>query len=491
MTSPGLSWILPRSRPRGGCPEPRAPTRPLQRRPHAGRSVPGRTAVARLGHGAGRGGSQRRPGGAAVNRMWVLPALLVVAGVVAALGLSEIDKAAGYDLVPASVVGTATTARQVLSLLAQAVLNLATVVLSLTLVAVQLAMGQFSPRIVRALQSDRRNQAAIGVFLGTFSYALFAMRKIDDQHNQVPGLTVLVAYLLGLACLVGLLVYIHQVSQSLRVAGIIDLVGDETRAQLERHFPPDADAPPPDDGAPGVQVVYACTSGAVVLIDRDALVEAARAAGACVELVPMMGDFVPAGAPLARISGGVVPEDAVLRHVRLERERTHEHDPAYGIRKLVDIAERAISEPFDDPTTAVQAIDRLHDCLRLLAGRRLPSGRYTDAADVPRLLVRELQWPGYVRLAFDEVRLVAARNPQTARRLRAALLDLLDAAPARRRPPLERQLRLLEAAVARQFDDDADVEAAATPDVQGIGSGPDLVSTPSNGARPAGREARR
>jgi uncharacterized membrane protein len=426
-----------------------------------------------------------------VNRIWVLPALLVVAGVVAALGLSEIDKAAGYDLVPVSVVGTATTAQQVLSLLAQAVLNLATVVLSLTLVAVQLAMGQFSPRIVRALQADRRNQAAIGVFLGTFAYAMLAMREVDDQRNQVPGLTVLVGYLLGLACLVGLLVYIHQVSQSLRVGGIIDLVGDETRAQLEQRFPADTEAPPADDGPPGVQVVYACTSGAVVLIGHEALVEAARSAGACIELVPMMGDFVPADGPLARISGGVVPAEAVQQHVRLDRERTHEHDPAYGIRKLVDIAERASSDPFDDPTTTVQAIDRLHDCLRLLARRRLPSGRYTDAAGEPRLLVRELQWPGYVRLAFDEVRLVAAQNPQTARRLRAALLDLLAAAPEDRRPPLERQLRLLEAAVARHFDDDADVDAAATPDVQGIGSGPDLVSTPWNGARRAGTAARR
>lgn len=426
-----------------------------------------------------------------VNRIWVLPALLVLTGVVGALGLSEIDKAAGYDLVPQSVVGTASTAQQVLSLLASAVLNLATVVLSLTLVAVQLAMGQFSPRIVRALQSDRRNQAAIGVFLGTFAYAMLAMRAVDDEHSRVPGLTVLVAYVLGLACLVGLLVYIHQVSQSLRVAGIIDLVGDETRAQLERRFPPDADVPSTDDRALGVQVVDAPRSGVIVLIDHEALVEAARAAGACVELVPMMGDFVPQGAPLARVEGGVVPADAVVRHVHLADERTHEHDPAYGIRKLVDIAERAIAEPFDDPTTTVQAIDRLHDCLRLLAGRRLPSGTYADAEGAPRLLVRELQWPGYVRLAFDEVRLVAARNPQTARRLRAALLDLLDAAPAPRRPPLERQLRLLEAAVVRNFDDDADADAAATPDVQGLGSGPDLVSTPWNGARPADSAARR
>src|SRR3954452_16075317 len=199
----------------------------------------------------------------------------------------------------------------------------------------------------------------------------------------------------------------------------------------------------------------------------------------------MMGDFVPAGAPLVRVRDGVVPEDAVLAHVRLEDERTHEHDPAYGIRKLVDIAERASADPFDDPTTTVQAIDRLHDCLRLLAGRRLPSGRYTDAAGAPRLLVRELQWPGYVRLAFDEVRLVASQNPQTARRLRAALLDLLDAAPDDRRPPLERQLRLLEAAVTRHCDDDADVGGGRTPDIQALGWGPDLVGTRCTGARRA------
>src|SRR3954449_10489190 len=221
-------------------------------------------------------------GGHAVNRMWVLPALLVVAGVVAALGLSAIDRSAGYDLVPTSVVGTASDAQQVLSLLAGAVLNLATVVLTLTLVAVQLAMGQVSPRIVRALQADRRNQAAIGVFLGTFAYAMLAMREIDDQHSRVPGLTVLFAYVLGLACLVGLLVYIHQVSQSLRVAGIIDLVGDETRAQLDRRFPPEATQSA--DGATDGRVVHARASGVVTLIDRDALVHAAGATGACIEL---------------------------------------------------------------------------------------------------------------------------------------------------------------------------------------------------------------
>ena len=44
------------------------------------------------------------------------------------------------------------------------------------------------------------------------------------------------------------------------------------------------------------------------------------------------------------------------------------------------------------------------------------------------------------------------------------------------RPALDRQLRLLEAAVRRQFPDEEDVVASLTLDQQGIGSGPDVCT---------------
>ena len=54
---------------------------------------------------------------------------------------------------------------------------------------------------------------------------------------------------------------------------------------------------------------------------------------------------------------------------------------------LVDIAERSLADsPFQDPTTAVQAIDRLHDCLRQLAPRPFPDGAYRDADGEVRLI---------------------------------------------------------------------------------------------------------
>jgi uncharacterized membrane protein len=92
-------------------------------------------------------------------------------------------------------------------------------------------------------------------------------------------------------------------------------------------------------------------------------------------LLPAFGDFVCAGAPLLRIEGKPSSdfESAALRRISFDTERSMDQELAYGPRLLVDICVRSLGEPFD-PTTAVQAIDRLHDFLRHLVHRKFPSG---------------------------------------------------------------------------------------------------------------------
>ena len=62
----------------------------------------------------------------------------------------------------------------------------------------------------------------------------------------------------------------------------------------------------------------------------------------------------------------------------LDRERNHQFEPAFGVRKLVHVAERSIySGPFQDPSTCVQSINAIHDILRQLAGVSFPRGAIT------------------------------------------------------------------------------------------------------------------
>jgi uncharacterized membrane protein len=117
------------------------------------------------------------------------------------------------------VTGTPTDVQTILSTAATALVTLTSVVLSLTLVAVQLAMGQFSPRIVGALLNDRLSQAAIALFAGTFSYAMLVTREVNDKTGAVPGLSVLVSYALILGSVLVLVLFVHHAGQGIRASG--------------------------------------------------------------------------------------------------------------------------------------------------------------------------------------------------------------------------------------------------------------------------------
>src|SRR4051794_31840512 len=401
--------------------------------------------------------------------LWPIPVLCVLGGIAVSILTMRFDSG---HLVSADFVGGPEAALAILGAIAGSMITLTGIVLTIVLVVVQLAMDQFSPRIVRTILYDRPSQVAIGIFAASFTHALLAMRSIGSTNDNapVPGLAILVAFGLVILSIISLIIYVNHIGQSLRAAALIDSVGDETRELVNALYPArettirTADSTMNEAPEPGV----------LFHIDYDELVAAATEARCTLTLLPMLGDFVPNGAPFISVEGVTDKLDAnrVLEAVALGPERTLNQDVAYGFRMLVDIAERCLSDAFD-PTTAVQAIDRLHDCLRQLAPRPFPSGDYCDEEGHLRLRVRHTTWEGYVRLAFDEIRQTGANSTQVVGRIKAALDDLLTVAPPERRAPLHEQLRLLEAAVAENAWP-ASERSQIFDDVQGIGSGQDL-----------------
>jgi uncharacterized membrane protein len=411
--------------------------------------------------------------------LWVVPLLFVIGGIGLSLITTSIDDG---GLISQSVTGDPHAALQILYLISFAMLTLTGLVLSLLVVAVQLAMGTFSPRIVRQILQDRPSQSAIGLFAGTFAFSLLSMRAVHTTSagGTVPGLAVLVAIALVVCCIGTLVWYLNHIAQSLRTAALVAWVAKDTITTLDRVYPADGSEP---ELAP--DLVPAPRSGVIFKIGYDRLVSLAERADCRLDLLWGVGDFVPVASPLVRVVGEPVrlAHADIIRCIALGPERTLNEDVAYGIRMLVDIAERTLSSgPFEDPTTTVQAIDRLHEILRQIARRPMHSGEHRDASGVVRVRVPTLQWDGFVRLAFDEIRQAGAGSPQVTRRLTAALEDLLSVAPPDRRPVLERELTLLHEQAARLVSNDIDRAAALQPDPAGIGSAAALVA-PTDGCR--------
>ncbi|MBA3369264.1 MAG: DUF2254 domain-containing protein [Geodermatophilaceae bacterium] len=402
------------------------------------------------------------------NGLWFVPVVCVIAGITLSLVTVAVDRSTDFKLIPQTITGGPDIAIAILSTVAASMVSLAALVLTITMVVVQLAMGQFSPRIVQTFLRDKPSQIAIGLFVATFAHAILALREVDVEKGSVPGLAILVAFLLVLISIVVLVLYVHHIGRSLRVASLMELVGKQTRKLLDEVYPDEG--PAAQDGPE--PTVAARRSGVVSHIGYQELVDLASRASCTLELVPALGEFVPAGAPLFLVHGepSDLDEEAVTKEVVLGLERTLDQDVAYGLRMLVDIAERSLSDsPFQDPTTAVQAIDRLHDCLRQLARRPFPDGTHRDEAGDVRLTTPVMDWNGYVHLAFEEIRLAGAASPQVTRRLQAALEDLKTVALPDRRSVLDSQLELLAQSTRDAVTNPQDITMGLSPDRLGFG----------------------
>src|SRR4026207_2374197 len=110
--------------------------------------------------------------------LWFVPVMCVLAGGAFSFGTIATDRLFDFGLISAALTGGPDAALAILSTIAASMVSLAALVLTITMVVVQLAMGQFSPRIVRTILQDTTSQLAIGLFVGTFAHAMLTMREI-------------------------------------------------------------------------------------------------------------------------------------------------------------------------------------------------------------------------------------------------------------------------------------------------------------------------
>jgi uncharacterized membrane protein len=420
------------------------------------------------------------------SRLWVVP----TAGAAAALLISVVSLTVdhvvlGSDAPFPMFTGSAETAQSILTLIATSIATLTALVLTIVAVVIQLATQALSPRAVRTFLQDAHSHLTIGTFVTTFTYALIVLQQFSlistSESGQVASSSVTIAFVLAVVSIGMFISYVDHIVHQARVTSIIDRIANETRYAIEQQYGAvgvDAvEGRPPEEGddVPDREpdhVVRPRRHGVVLEIDVAAVIETATRLDVVVEMIPAPGDFIPTDGRLFTVFGEHAQEaDRLLSQVAIDAERSITQDIPFGFRLLIDIAERSLSPGINDPTTATQVLDQLHDLLLMLGSRELSDGRYHDRDGTLRLKVNEPDWEVYVALAFEEIRQYGASSMQTMRRIRAAVLDLCQDLPEHRHPPLLRQLDLLDATVQRCFHTEVERRSAGHPDRQGIGSG--------------------
>ena len=415
------------------------------------------------------------------SRLWVVPSMGVATALLLAAVTLSVDYFLIVDTAPFPVfTGAPATARSILSLIGTAMATLVALVLTIVAIVIQLATQSLSPRAVRTFLQDAHSHLTIGAFVTTFTYALSVLQQFDftfdGEEDLVTSSSVTTAFVLAVFSLGMFISYVDHIVHQARVTSIIDLIGRETRHAIQEEYPSEGDAPEPvvgeiPDRAPD-QVLRSKRNGVILEIDVPGLMQAIGQSEVVVAMVPAVGDFIPTGGRLFHVYGELdIAGDRLMKTVEIDAERSIMQDVPFGLRLLIDIAERSLSTGINDPTTAVQVVDQLHDLLLLLGSRPFPNGWHADDDGAARLRVPMPSWDVYVALSFEEIRHHGASSLQVVRRLRSVVEDLLDELPEHRHPALHRQIRLLDDTAEWAFHSDAEREAARHADAQGIGSG--------------------
>lgn len=339
-------------------------------------------------------------------------------------------------------------------------------VFSITIVALQLASGQFTPRVLQTFSRDRGIQVVLGVPIGTFTYALLVMRsvrsEIDDMERFVPGITVLVAILLALLSVACLIYFVHHVSSAIRVSSVIDRVFQDGSVLLRERFPAGiGDASPLPSAAVSSQdhpptVIAAWVHGHVQAITPDPLFAISADHELVIRIEPTIGDFVMAGEPLASLwpssenTEDVNRIQGVIRQsVVIGPERTLGSDGELPLRQLAEIAVKALSPSVNDPTTATSCIDHLGQLLVVAANQGDPPSAYRCEGSKVFLVIAGPSFSRLLDTAFAQVRNYGAGDMVVAAHAIHVLGRTAELVSARCWPDLHRQGELMLAAAQR------------------------------------------
>lgn len=366
--------------------------------------------------------------------LWFEPSLLAVAAFVLSFITLTLDiryATSQHPLAAWLFGGTPDAAQALLTMIAGTLVTSVSIAFSITIVAIQVAATQFSPRVLRTtLTDDRGNHLVLGAYIATFVYSLLVLRQTRNATDTDPGFIPVfsVAIVLGLAlvCLALLIYFIHHISELLQVAFIIDRIHNETVDEIERGFPDQDRADlldPPfvthlvakaKHAVPLGGYICSDTAGFLRSIDYETLFGATDGSGTWLWVRPCVGEYIPRGSVLIEYGEDTrldPDQHSVVRTAFvLDRERSLYQDALFGVRQLADIALKALSPAINDPTTAEYCLSALGDIVGRTAGRPFPPFEQQGPRGRTRFFFSTPTWEDFVDTAFSQIRRQAVQD---------------------------------------------------------------------------------
>lgn len=358
--------------------------------------------------------------------LWFIPSIMMVLGAGLAIVMLRLYPGWAGGSIESWWInsGNGEDVRNLLSTLLTAVITMASLVFSVTVLALTLAANAYGSRLIRIFRADLRTQSVLGLFSMTIVYCLIVLRSVhgEARMDEVPHLAVTVGTALSLLCVLALVVFIQSVARSIVADEVVRRVRRDVDSSLshlpELSFedtPEHAPADLPADFSAKAASIPLPYGGYVQVVDYGELLSWAERRNAILRLEFRAGDFIVQGDRRVHVYPAQPDPEKVRaelgQHIVTGDERTPVQDLEYAIRHLVEVAMRALSPGINDPFTATVVIDRLRAALSRLMGRRLPSEYQRDRSGKVRIYRETSTYKGILDSAFHQIRQAGSSHP--------------------------------------------------------------------------------
>jgi uncharacterized membrane protein len=403
--------------------------------------------------------------------LWAMPACAVALALAVGSILSRIDIPAESRWSFLLFQGTVDDARNLLIGIASTMVTVIALVLGLTVVALQLASTQYSPRVLRNFLRDRVNQLTLSAFMATFAYSTAGLYTVGissgQRTDEYPRLAVTGALVLLFLTMIVLVYFVHHLMHSIQIDHVMSDIERGIVRQTARGLGDSGESASAPVVPEFATALPSNQSGYVQTVHLERLADAAASHDVVVVLIRLVGDHVVEETPLgwawpvnstASPASGFADDllAVVNDSVRVGFERTAEQDTAFGVRQLADVASKALSPAVNDPYTAIQAADHISVVLADLARRPLGNHVVRDSSGSPRVYMPGRDWAYYVDLGLGQVRRFGHTEPRVVLALYRVVRDIASFCDAERRAVLWQFLHVLVGDVERNIQQPAD-----------------------------------
>ena len=390
-----------------------------------------------------------------------MPSLIVLASIALATVLIQTDSAGSDRWLtrwPRLFGASAEGARGMMTTIAGSMMTVLGVTFSMILVVLTLASSQYTSRILRNFMRSRVTQVVLGIFAGIFTYSLIVLRTIRSGNEGafVPNLAVFFGFVLALGGVGALMFFIHHIASSIQASNIIASVAQETIVTINWLFPEKLGQGLIEDDDNQIKrnlldsnwhTVPSMKNGYIQNVNNSRLLDIAREQRTIIRMEHGIGEFVVKNTSLVSIALYDPPDQEIIFALQnafnINRFRTVEQDPAFGIRQIVDVGLKALSPGINDTTTAVTCVDYLTAILAPMATRQIPSLHRYEKGEL-RVIAKGVSFESLLSESFNQIRSSANGNVAIILRMLDSFLTLagLTTSPQRRQALIE-QVQLI------------------------------------------------